>query len=89
MCLYSCFPVYLFFFFNFKFVLLNCRVRLKRITKKLGGSIKKCLLLDDDTTHMVTDETTYHKEIAMACCRGLWILKPEWVFFSATLLNYR
>ena len=30
---------------------------------------------------MVTDKTTYHKEIAMACCRGLWILKPEWVFF--------
>jgi len=57
----------------------NNRVQLKRITKKLGGSIKKCLLLDDDTTHMVTDKTTYHKEIAMACCRGLWILKPEWL----------
>jgi len=58
----------------------NIRIQLKQITKKLGGSLKRRLLLDDDTTHMVTDETSYHKEIAMACCRGLWVLKPEWLF---------
>ena len=45
-------------------------VTAKTCLKVTAKSIKKCLLLDDDTTHMVTDETTYHKEIAMACAEA-------------------